>query len=107
MGTLNFMAPVTGEISGEFGEPRQRNGKKSKHFGVDYRVKGASVRASERGVVVRASFNPRYGFVVVIDHAPRAREYPSMLAIQSIKKMLSALRAIQGPLKDDTTCTSR
>ncbi|HLE08413.1 MAG TPA: M23 family metallopeptidase [Thermodesulfobacteriota bacterium] len=77
MGDLYFERPVNYPVSDPYGS---RGGT---HYGIDYAApKGSSVRASERGVVVRAADHPKtetrkraYGNVIVIDHAPDAGEY--------------------------------
>lgn len=73
MGKLYFQEPVKDiERNGGFGD--NRNGRT--HYGIDYDTKGGTeVQASERGMVVRASYvpgDPNYGFTVVIDHTPDA-----------------------------------
>lgn len=58
--------PVSGTISSPFG---QRSS--GYHLGVDYAVEeGTTVSASASGTVVRASWHPDYGNVIVIDHGP-------------------------------------
>ncbi len=55
--------PVNAPISSPFGPRRNRF-----HSGIDYEVPaGAEVKASESGTVVRASYHPDYGNVIVID----------------------------------------
>jgi murein DD-endopeptidase MepM/ murein hydrolase activator NlpD len=88
MGELIFEPPVKNPASHPYGEKRQ----KGPHQGIDYASpKGTPVKASERGMVVRAAINPqkvvkemgkdgkmiekvlgRYGRVVIIDHTPNA-----------------------------------
>ena len=56
--------PVNAQISSPFGPRRNRF-----HSGVDYAVpEGTPVSASASGTVVRASYHPDYGNVIVIDH---------------------------------------
>jgi len=58
-------------ISSKFG---QRSGRL--HAGMDYAAtSGAKVTASGKGTVVRASYNPEYGNVVVIDHGLIDRQH--------------------------------
>jgi hypothetical protein len=59
-----MIPPVNAPISSPFG-PRSSG----LHSGVDYKVPvGASISASASGTVVRASYHPDYGNVIVIDH---------------------------------------
>ena len=72
MGKLKFNRPVRNDVSDPYGS---RGGT---HHGIDYASpKGTEVRASERGLVVRAADNPKtekrrraYGNVIVIYHNP-------------------------------------
>lgn len=75
MGELNFISPVDNSAGDRFGD---RGGR---HKGIDYySPEGTSVKASERGKVVRASMNPgnlvkrSYGNVIIIDHTPNANK---------------------------------
>lgn len=77
MGELIFKEPVSAPMGDGYGDRRG-----GKHYGIDYQTPiGTMVKTSERGQVVRASFNERktnnggsYGFVVIIDHTPYAKK---------------------------------
>lgn len=76
MSELIFREPVNAPIGDGYGD---RGGR---HYGIDYQTPiGTTIRASERGKVVRASYNERrtssggtYGSVVIIDHTPYAKD---------------------------------
>lgn len=74
MGKLKFNRPVRNDVSDPYGS---RGGT---HHGIDYASKkGTEVRASERGLVVRAALNPkteerRRAYGNVIDHTPMAKK---------------------------------
>ncbi|MFQ5428074.1 MAG: M23 family metallopeptidase [Thermodesulfobacteriota bacterium] len=76
MGDLYFDRPVSYAVS----DPYDSRG--GTHKGIDYAApKDSALKASERGMVVRAAENPKtgtrkraYGNVIVIDHTPYADE---------------------------------
>lgn len=74
MGELTFKQPVRGSfnITSVFDEARPRG---RKHKGIDYGApKGTPVEASESGAVIASEANiPGYGNLVIIDHAPKAK----------------------------------
>jgi murein DD-endopeptidase MepM/ murein hydrolase activator NlpD len=76
MGELNFGVPLDSydRISSPYGDRIHPITKKRKfHSGIDYKVDtGTSVRASERGRVVRASDHEKLGKLIIIDHTPNA-----------------------------------
>jgi murein DD-endopeptidase MepM/ murein hydrolase activator NlpD len=82
MGEFTFIRPTGGYISSVFGEKRKKKDKKTgkiihyTHKGIDYAARrGTTVEASESGVVLAADTNiPGYGNLIIIDHAPNARD---------------------------------
>ncbi len=92
MEELRFQVPVVSEnkdkpieVSSKYGLRLLRDYTKSTsldmlikyktgmHHGIDYKVNtGTTVRASESGIVIRASWNKYLGEVIIIDHTPNA-----------------------------------
>lgn len=66
-----FSKPVDGAVMYNFGTELIVNGMADKYVvnGIDYRLEtGASIKASQRGVVIYASEDTVYGNMLVIDH---------------------------------------
>ncbi len=62
--------PVPGVVTSRFGIRKDpKNGKKSHHYGVDFRGKsGSSIQSTADGIVVRASKNGSFGRYIKINH---------------------------------------
>ena len=69
-GINNLLVPTEGRISSEFGTRNDPISlKKADHKGVDIAApEGTPVKASDRGVILRAQFSSSYGNVVYINH---------------------------------------
>lgn len=78
MGELKFRLPLDGELTVNRSykitiHPIKKESKL--HAGIDYKATaGTEVKASESGVVIRASHNKTLDNVIIIDHAPLAGE---------------------------------
>lgn len=63
--TTRFIDPVSGRMTGRYGEDRGNR----RHAGVDYAVPvGTGVKAAAAGTIVTVGQLPGYGNVVIVDH---------------------------------------
>ncbi len=85
---LNFVRPVSGEISSSFGwriDPF--TGKRSYHRGIDIKAKeGIPVKSAESGEVIFAGKKGGYGNLVIIEHSGGYKTYYAHLEEIEVKK---------------------
>ena len=69
-GTKEFIFPLKGEITSEFGKRTDPvTSEESEHFGIDIdSPMDTKVKAAAKGIVLRAESNNYYGKYVMIDH---------------------------------------
>lgn len=70
MGTGQFIQPVSGRLSSNFGwRTHPISGKRRLHAGIDIAAPtGTDVRAADSGKVIYAGYRGGYGYAIIVDH---------------------------------------